>query len=238
MIKEKKMKVMIKGELDLSKIKYEEVIDLFDRPLNSKNVNPVLKSEYLDLFISEYNFFGQDGNDIFYKKYILDNIVYNYKSQINFSNALILAQKNNFFIEEKLRILVAILNSRKSYFVKLSCFDYFNYFFSEIEKQLYLETSIGVESRTSNEMVLFQARINLLLSDYSFYSSQILRKLIKCDIPSFFYRLNSNFLNYKHFEFAENKHFFNTVSKIISESNFRIEVQNSLLEDIVYILEE
>lgn len=150
-------------------------------------------------FIDNYEYFNLIDRDIlvsFIKKNFNDDTSSEFKiSLLELSIAL------NCLIPSLFGCIKSDLQSRKTYLLKLTYCDYINNFYEEdIVKRYYNDINIYLSKNSRNEIVRFQANINLILYDYTRYSNTIFKFLMAKNVHSYFYYRFANTLLYKQFQ--------------------------------------
>lgn len=216
-------------------MKSSEKFDLFEKaiekPITASNGTMFLEDDEIrSCFITDYTFFQKDANYKLYADFIIKNLGSN---NIDFiSDLLVLASRIGFYAEEILDRIEGVLIKNSHHVLKLLSFDYMNTFFSKIPKAKYLSLSESVKQKSTNELVIFQAHINLILKDKEKYWLFILKLLEKNDIPGFNYRLNFNLLEFEHLRKAITSDDLCRIKDISMELGYDKEVTKEILSDL------
>lgn len=146
------------------------------------------ESDDRSIFISEYPYFGQDGNGAFYADFIEKNIV-KYKSGV-FEDVLELSIVTKFYSNSILKEVENVVYSRKHENVKLTCLDWMFCFFRNIPKEEFNKiNNYGIEHFSSN-LLKVQCVLNLTLIDFNKnLFKYLVRLLTRNDKAYAFYRV-------------------------------------------------
>ena len=84
---------------------------------------------------------------------------------------------------------------------------------------------------SSNQIVQFQAVINLLPYNFEKYSKSLLRRLQATTHPAYFYRLLNSINDNKKLNKVITPEFLKTITKLIKQKRFSDKVKKELLND-------
>lgn len=158
----------------------------FDLPMKSENIAGIINSSRRKYFIEEYPFFGNDGNKSIYEQWILENISTNQNSMIE--DIFKLAGMEYLIHSSILEFALKVLSGRYSYFAKLECLVYHLRVSDLLEdRNLFIRSANVAIQHTRNELVKFQANLNLAKYDNDFIQS-IKKGLLNTPYPTLFYR--------------------------------------------------
>lgn len=202
----------------------------FDKPIET--VAQVLyylnNKKFRGDFVLGYNYFGVDNHTKIYHKWIEDQIQ-NHSIKKS-SNALIsdvfqLAVYVDFFSESLLDFGIKILRERFYEFAKLDCLEYIFFFIKNKSHNDSLEEVLCNINNLHKESLRIQTILNLSLINFNKYSPLIFSFLLKCNYPTFFYRV-ANFFEYFPNNSKEILH--KNLLSILNKKSFSHNVKNEL----------
>lgn len=149
-----------------------------------------------NIFISEYSYFGMDGNDVFYKEFI-DKYIYSSKRKFQ-EDAIELSIATGTFKIQYLDVIKAIIYSKRNDGIKLTCCDWLSYFFKDLPKSTFLEINEYLLKRTEYDLTKVQCMLNLFLLNNNYPIIENLSLYLKeVKYATVFYRIINglNFIN-------------------------------------------
>ncbi len=213
----------------------QEKFDFFEKsinqPVSGSSCMLFLQDELIrSSFINDYTFFQKDANHDLYVNFILKNIKSHDIDLV--SDLLSLSIKIGFFTQIIFDKIENILAKNSYHVVKLSSFDYMNCFFHCIPIERYIQISNKVYRNSKNELVIFQACINLFVEDKEKYFPVVLKTIQKKEVPSFNYRLMYNLLEFEHFRNRISKKDVSEIKKATLKQDYTEEIIAEIVSDV------
>jgi|GEM_PF-2073611 len=197
-----------------------EILEILssNREIEDNKVFTILSDKKCrQIFIKQYDFFYRNNQEKI--AFFIDSN-YNLDTPSDFKVDLLdLAFEINYYSKKIDKLIREELKMRRDYIFKLSALDYLNHFYPFISnKNDYLELSEYLFCNSSNNIVVFQAAINLLPRDNVKYENYLLKRLTKENVaPFLYYRLVDNLISYD--QFKSFRDFLNSVLEIIVSTN-------------------
>jgi hypothetical protein len=160
-----------------------------ERKVSEEALVEIFKSHIdRNIFISEYPYFGMDGNDSFYKEFIDKYIASTkYKAQ---EDAIELSIAAKTFRSDYFDVIKSIIYSRRNDEIKLSCCDWLFCFFKHLSQNTFLEINEYLLEKTKDEFVKVQCMLNLFLLNNNYPIIENLSPYLnETNYPSIFYRV-------------------------------------------------
>lgn len=212
-------------------MKEDKILRLLDSKevVDDKELILLLKNnKYRSIFITTYKYFNCHN-----KENIINFINENYHLEIktNFKIDLLdLASNIDYFSSDIYNLLKIDLFNRRIYLLKLTILDYINEFSDrkEVLNDFY-NLSLNLYERTSNNLIKFQALINLSMIDDVKYRDILMNFLSKKILPFYYYRLINNILIFNKTNIDKN--YINDITLIIDKTkNLNILQKQELLK--------
>lgn len=206
----------------------ENIDNIISKKISSSVLKQILQSADLrDEFILKYQYFHNDGNKSVYKQWIEDYLLS--KKNVVLEHIFDISNFTDIFLDALITKSEEVLRNRYWELTKLACLNYLISQKHKIGAVKLMNLSKVARKHTTNEIVKFQASINLLAIDKTENLSFVCEILNKTDYPTLFYRLiNQICLLEKSTQIALSKYLFTA----INEKEFMPNVKNELLNAI------
>lgn len=216
--------------MNKSKVNFENIIK---KSISGEDSIRYLKSvKYRENFIDNYKFFKSDGNLNIYIDFI-ENTNISMKGQ-RIDSAISLAEILDYTSDNLNSLIEDVLNSKRHFFLKLTCLDYLLWVSNIIDKTFYDTINIKFFKK-DNPFLKLQANVNLLIRGNDLQiEKNSLNVLKKAPYPNIFYRFfNAIELIVFYFEIPIKKKIIKQIINLINERNFSKNVKKSF-QDISF----